>query len=65
WTFILRDLYHKFEYLIIIGFFSIGYFVRPYLTFKEFYLVTGAGTFCFLLGHLFWGKDYVPNQEGK
>lgn len=65
WTFILRDFYHKFEYLIIIGFFSVGYFVRPYLTLREFYLVVGIGTFCFILGHLFWGKLYIPNQQGK
>jgi len=65
WTYILRDFYHKFEYLIIIGFFSIGYFVHPYLTTREFYLITGVGTFCFILGHLFWGKEYQEGQKGE
>ena len=65
WTYIMRDFYHKFEYLIIIGFFSIGYFSRPYLTMREFYLITGVGTLCFILGHLFWGRTYKPNQQGN
>ena len=65
WTYILRDFYHKFEYLIIIGFFSIGYFIRPYLTLREFYLVTGVGTFCFILGHLFWSTKWIEGQQGK
>ena len=65
WTYILRDFYHKFEYLIIIAFFSIGYFVRPYLTIREFCLITGVGTFCFILGHLFWGTKWEPNQQGN
>ena len=63
-TYIIRDFYHKFEYLIIIGFFSMGYFIRPHLTLREFYLVVGVGTFCFILGHLFWGKDWQKGQRG-
>jgi len=65
WTYIMRDFYHKFEYLIIIGFFALGYFIRPHLTIREFWLAIGAGTLCFLLGHLFWGTDYKEGQQGK
>ncbi len=64
-TYAIRDFYHKFEYLIIIGFFSIGYFVRPYLSLREFCLITITGTICFILGHCFWGKKYIPNQRGE
>ena len=64
WTFIMRDFYHNFEYLIIIGFFSLGYFLRPYFTVREFIIGIVVGTICFLLGHLFWGKKYIENQQG-
>ena len=65
WTFIMRDFYHNFEYLSIIGFFALGYFLRPYFTEREFIIAVTVGTVCFLLGHLFWGKKYIPNQKGK
>jgi len=64
WTFMMRDFYHKFEYLVIILCFTMGYFIHPYLTFREFCLITGVGTACFLLGHLFWGKKWIEGQQG-
>ena len=63
WTFIMRDFYHNFEYLIIIGFFTLGYFLRPYFTVREFTIGITVGTICFLLGHLFWGKKYIEGQQ--
>lgn len=65
WTYIMRDFYHKFEYIVILGFFTLGYFLRPHFTLREFLIMVIAGSICFLLGHLYWGTTYIENQGVK
>jgi len=65
WTYIIRDFYHKFEYFIILGGFSAGYFLRPYIDIKLFWIIIGVLTIGYILGHLFWGKDWQEGQKGN
>lgn len=64
WTYIIRDFYHKYEYLIIIYSFSAGFFLRPHCSIKEFLIGAITATIGLILGHLFWGTPYVEGQRG-
>ena len=61
WTYIIRDSWHKFEGLWIIGLVAVGALLGHY--FYEFVfrllLVFALG---YIAGHLFWGREYVPDQ---
>ncbi|KTB49176.1 hypothetical protein DEALK_00880 [Dehalogenimonas alkenigignens] len=63
WTYILRDLWHRYEWLWIAGLMLGGYFIGKngfdYLLGRLFSFTIG-----YVAGHLFWGKDYVPGQQG-
>jgi len=61
WTFIIRDTWHKFEGLWIIGLVAVGALLGHWLWELIFWflLVFALG---YIAGHLFWGKDYIPNQ---
>lgn len=65
WTYIMRDFYQTFEFFIIMGFFSLGYFLRPYLNVREFMILVISGTIFFILGHVLWGTKHIPGQEGR
>ena len=63
WTYILRDLWHKFEWLWIIGLLLGGYVIGK----NGFDYLLGwliAFNLGYVAGHLFWGKDWVPDQKG-
>jgi len=64
WTYILRDAWHKFEGLWIIGLVAIGAFMGHWLWESVFWLllVFASG---YVTGHLFWGKEYILNQQDK
>ena len=74
WTFITRDLWQEAEYVFIVGFVTIGWFLGFYwLGIIEFFYrhpfaLFGAGfglfTIGYILGHIFWGTRYVPGQRG-
>jgi hypothetical protein len=62
WTYILRDAWYKIEGLWIIGLVGVGvllghwwWHITPRLL-----LAFALGYIC---GHLFWGKDYIPDQR--
>lgn len=61
----MRDFYQKFEFFIIMGFFSLGYFIHPYLTLREFIILAVSGTIFFILGHVLWGTKHIPGQGKK
>lgn len=65
WTYIMRDFYHEVEYVIIVGFFILGYFARDWLSFRDFWLIIGGVTVGYILGHLFWGRKWIKGQQGK
>jgi len=63
WTYILRDTWHKFEGLWITGLVAIGALLGHWLWDLIFWflLVFALG---YIAGHLFWGTEYVPDQQG-
>lgn len=61
-TYVLRDFYHKFEYFIILGGFSVGYFLRPYIDIHLFGIIMASLTIGYILGHLFWAKKWIEGQ---
>ena len=63
WTYILRDIWHKYEGLCIILLVSLGAIVGQWLWPLIFWLLL-AFALGYTAGHLFWGKEYVPNQTG-
>ncbi len=61
WTFILRDIWHKFEGLCIISLIAIGALLGHWLWEVIFWLLL-VFAIGYIAGHLFWGKKYIPNQ---
>ena len=62
-TYWLRDLWHKFEYLWIIGLVAIGVTLGHHYDWIMVLKILGIFTIGFIVGHLFWGKDYIENQQ--
>jgi len=64
WTYILRDIWHKYEGLCIIALVAIGailgYRLWPFVFWLLLVFALG-----YIAGHLFWGKKYIPNQQGE
>ena len=63
WTYIIRDFYHKnpvVAMFIVAGVVTIldHFHVVNWKT----ELIVTAGV---LIGHLFWGTPYIPNQQGS
>ncbi len=65
WTYITRDLWHKAEFVWIIGLIAIGVWMGHNLNWLEVLKIVGVFTVGFIFGHFFWGKKYIPEQEGK
>jgi len=69
WTFIYRDIWHRFEILMQLQWFWTAILVlhllgtdipiKPILIGWVIYL------FGFIMGHFFWGRKYIPDQQGK
>ena len=62
-TYAIRDTWHKFEGLWIIGLVSAGALLGHYLWEIIFWLLL-AFALGYIAGHLFWGKAYIPGQQG-
>ena len=64
WTYILRDVWHKYEGLCIISLVALGAVLGHYLWQYIFYmlLIFALG---YIAGHLFWGTPYIPDQPGR
>jgi len=65
WTFILRDIWHKFEFFWIVGLIGVGIWLGHACDGIEILKLFGAFCAGYIGGHLFWGRDYIPNQRGK
>ena len=64
WTYIIRDFWHKAEFIWIVGLVSLGVWLGHSYgaeTIIKGWLIFSIG---YLAGHLFYGKDYIPNQPG-
>lgn len=65
WTYITRDLWHKAEFVWIVGLIAIGVWMGHHLDWLEVLKILGVFTIGFIFGHFFWGKKYIPNQQGE
>lgn len=66
WTYISRDIYHKFEYLILVSLFVGGFALGQsgLVSWKWLLVLMSTYTIGFIHGHFFWGTNYVPGQKG-
>jgi len=64
WTYIIRDTWHKYEGLWIIGLAALGAVAGSYLGLA--WVLYGLGVFAlgYIAGHLFWGTRYIEGQKG-
>ncbi len=64
WTYIMRDIWHKYEGLCLIALVAIGALLGHWFWDLIFWilLIFALG---FIAGHILWGKDYIPDQQGK
>jgi len=65
WTYIIRDLWHKAEFIWIIGLVSLGVWLGHSYDWKQIlvgWLIFSLG---YLMGHSFWGTKYIENQQGE
>ena len=63
WSYILRDAWHKCEFVWIIGLIAVGVAVGHHFDWLAVLGVMAVFTIGFIGGHLFWGKDYVEGQK--
>ena len=62
WTYIIRDLWHKAEFVWIIILVAIGVTLGHHFDWITILEIMGVFTLGFIFGHLFWGRKYVPLQ---
>jgi len=65
WTYVIRDTWHKAEFLWIIGLVALGVAMGHNFDWLEVLKIMGIFTAGFTFGHFFWGKKYIPNQQGS
>lgn len=65
YTYGLRDLWHKAEFVWIILLIAVGVWMGHNLDWLEVLKVMGIFTIGYITGHLFWTTKYIPNQQGK
>ena len=64
WTYIIRDAYHGVEFLVIVSLTSLGFFLAHVITVREFLTILAGFTIGYVLGHLFWGMEWIRGQKG-
>lgn len=63
-TYILRDIWHRCEFVWIIGLVAIGVAIGHHYDWLMVLKILGIFTIGFIAGHLFWGREYIENQKG-
>ena len=63
WTFILKDAWHKAEFVWIIGLIAVGVWLGHNFEWLRVLEIMGIFTIGYILGHLFWGKPYQKGQK--
>lgn len=64
-TYILRDIWHKAEFVWIIGLIAIGVTLGHNFDWIKVLEILGIFTIGYIAGHLFWGRRWIENQQGK
>ena len=62
-TYILRDIWHRMEFVWIIVLIAVGVWMGHNFDWLEVLKILGVFTIGFIFGHLFWGRKYIPNQK--
>ena len=64
WTYIVRDVWHKAQFVWIVGLVAVGVALGHNFDWLEVLKIMGIFTVGFIFGHFFWGKKYIAGQEG-
>lgn len=65
WTYIIRDTWHQYEGLWIIGLVASGAVAVHYSDLLSVLKALGIFMVGYVGGHLFWGKEWKKGQEPK
>ncbi|GAI04367.1 unnamed protein product [marine sediment metagenome] len=70
WTFLYRDIWHKLEWFPQMQWAATGIIaelIRQQLGYPWWvhFIWVGVYTYGYINGHFFFGKPYIPNQQGK
>ena len=63
WTYILRDTWHQYEGLWILGLIAAGGVGTHFFGLSRVLQGLGMFTVGYIFGHLFWGTRYLPGQR--
>ena len=63
-TYILRDLYLRAEFVWIIGLVAIGVAIGHHYDWIIVLKIMVIFTIGYIFGHLFWGRDYIEGEKG-
>ena len=65
-TFIIRDIYYKSPLLVVvfgaIGFYLLGRYTTQ-ISASSLLSHIVVGLICIVIGHVLWGKKYIPDQQ--
>ncbi len=64
-TYLLRDIWHKCEFVWILGLIAVGVAMGHHYDWTMTLKIIGVFTLGFIFGHLFWGKEWVEDQQGS
>lgn len=64
-TYALRDLWYKAEFVWIMFLIALGVILGHHYDWLTILKIMAVFTFGYIGGHLFWGKEYIENQEGE
>ena len=62
WTYVLRDWWHDYEGLWIIGLVAIGATCSYYVGMRAVLIALAIFAVGFCFGHIFWGTRWKPGQ---
>jgi len=64
-TYILRDIWHKAEFVCIVALIAIGVWAGHHFDWLTILKAMAVFTAGYIGGHLFWGKEYISNQQSN
>ncbi len=64
WTYILRDLWHQWEWVPQLWWFLLGFSVAQFTDWRGVAIAWAIYTYGYLNGHIHWGTRYKPDQHG-
>ena len=65
WTYIWRDIYHEYEWVIYLKWLVTGIIVTHFLGWQIALIAFAVFTYGYIHGHFGWGTKWTKGQEGK